>query len=89
MFVNASIDIMYRFSDSVEKLNIEQLSHDEIYNDSEIENKRILDEIDTIVDYANECLTLISRVYVAKRLHIRIRRSDERDYNPVLESVSI
>jgi len=89
MFVNASIDIMYRFSDSVDNLDVEQLSHNEIYNDSEIENKRILDEIDKIVDYANECLTLISRVYASKRLHIRIRRSDEREYNPVLESVSI
>jgi len=75
MFTNTATDIMYRFYDFVRN------------NESPEQFREcalILDEIDTIVTYANECFANISQVYGSKCMMIRLRDIGDQYFNNVL-----
>jgi hypothetical protein len=75
MCINASTDVMYRFYDFIRKTNIQP--------EDQIKYRVILDEVDTIVTYANKCFETISRTYDCKSMEIRLRTISERTFNNV------
>jgi len=80
MFITTATDVLYRYSNEIK----------DCVNGEEIEKIEILDEVDRLVDYVNECLVDVSKTYatVAKRIKMRSDKDrserGHRIYNPVL-----
>ena len=68
LFKNTITDIMYRYKDAVKQLYDSELTQPK----EEYENIRILDEVQVIIEYVNECLLNISKTYSSTQLHIVI-----------------
>ena len=64
LLVNTVTDILYRFHDELDKNKLNSRISNRIIDTT------ILNEIDLIIDYANECLTDISYTYSCSRLII-------------------
>lgn len=76
LLINTTTDIVLRFSDELNRCTHWQ----------QVIAITTLTEIDRIVEYANECLTIVSKTYVSVPLSIRMRSSKDKGYNPVLIS---
>jgi hypothetical protein len=65
MLINTTADIMFRFQDAVHNITIRSSDPDRMKNSIDI-----LNEIDEIVKYSNECFEDISKTFASKRLKI-------------------
>ena len=68
LFKNTVTDIMYRYKDAIKQLYDSDLTRSR----EEYENIHILDEVQVIIAYVNECLLNISKTYSSTQLHIVI-----------------